>query len=236
MLQIQLTGFLDKDTARFCKELWALCLSAQSNPLGVPKELLEAKKLELIQEKVLNCLSQFPSHLGLTNALRSKLRRLPQKRNGGESRRSKETATSWTFVNENVLDEAYEAKAEATEEPIMVLDLDVIQDRPQGRLEGHLEGHLEGRLEGRLLPDVGAFLDTTIALVQEETLIPTFLPLAAVADQRMRDAALLLDEDPPHLILAPERPPAGVVEMRVNLLHNEEETEVTRQAAHARLL
>ena len=29
-----------------------LCLSAQGNPQGVPKELLEAKKLELIQEKV----------------------------------------------------------------------------------------------------------------------------------------------------------------------------------------
>lgn len=53
-MQIQLTGFLDKDTASFCKELWKLCLSAQSNPQGVPKELLEAKKLELIQEKV-NC-------------------------------------------------------------------------------------------------------------------------------------------------------------------------------------
>ncbi|KAI9878258.1 MAG: hypothetical protein M1830_001437 [Pleopsidium flavum] len=52
VLQIQLTGFLDKDTARFCKELWTLCLSAQSNPQGVPKELLEAKKLELIQEKI----------------------------------------------------------------------------------------------------------------------------------------------------------------------------------------
>ncbi|KAI0183284.1 PWI domain-containing protein [Xylaria flabelliformis] len=51
-LQIQLTGFLDKDTAPFCKELWKLCLSAQSSPQGVPKELLEAKKLELIQEKV----------------------------------------------------------------------------------------------------------------------------------------------------------------------------------------
>lgn len=51
-MQIQLTGFLEKDTAGFCKELWKLCLSAQSNPQGVPKELLEAKKLELIQEKV----------------------------------------------------------------------------------------------------------------------------------------------------------------------------------------
>lgn len=50
-LQIQLTGFLDKDTSKFCKELWSLCLSGQKNPQGVPKELLEAKKLELIQEK-----------------------------------------------------------------------------------------------------------------------------------------------------------------------------------------
>lgn len=51
-LQIQLTGFLDKDTPPFCKELWKLLLSAQSSPQGVPKELLEAKKLELMQEKV----------------------------------------------------------------------------------------------------------------------------------------------------------------------------------------
>ncbi|OTB08815.1 hypothetical protein M426DRAFT_7535 [Hypoxylon sp. CI-4A] len=51
-MQIQLTGFLDKDTAPFCKDLWNLCLSAQASPQGVPKELLEAKKMELIQEKV----------------------------------------------------------------------------------------------------------------------------------------------------------------------------------------
>lgn len=51
-MQIQLTGFLEKETAPFCKELWKLCLSAQTSPQGVPQELLEAKKLELIQEKV----------------------------------------------------------------------------------------------------------------------------------------------------------------------------------------
>jgi serine/arginine repetitive matrix protein 1 len=33
-------------------ELWKLLLSAQTSPQGVPKELLEAKKLELMQEKV----------------------------------------------------------------------------------------------------------------------------------------------------------------------------------------
>ncbi|KAI9828727.1 MAG: hypothetical protein M1832_001832 [Thelocarpon impressellum] len=51
-LQISLTGFLEKDTAQFCKELWNLCLSAQTSPQGVPKELLEAKKQELMQEKL----------------------------------------------------------------------------------------------------------------------------------------------------------------------------------------
>jgi serine/arginine repetitive matrix protein 1 len=51
-LQIQLAGFLDKDTASFCKDLWKLLLSAQDSPQGVPKELLEAKKQELLQEKV----------------------------------------------------------------------------------------------------------------------------------------------------------------------------------------
>jgi serine/arginine repetitive matrix protein 1 len=51
-LQIQLTGFLDKDTPTFCKDLWKLLRSAQTSPQGVPKELLEAKKLELMQEKV----------------------------------------------------------------------------------------------------------------------------------------------------------------------------------------
>lgn len=51
-IQIQLTGFLNKETPAFCKELWDLMLSAQDSPVGVPRELLEAKKLELQQEQV----------------------------------------------------------------------------------------------------------------------------------------------------------------------------------------
>lgn len=54
---------MDKDTAKFCKELWSLCLSAQENPQGVPKELLEAKKLELIQEKASYSIPSCASHL-----------------------------------------------------------------------------------------------------------------------------------------------------------------------------
>lgn len=58
-MQIQLTGFLDKDTPTFCKDLWKLLLSAQTSPQGVPKELLEAKKMELIQEKVRTSFARF---------------------------------------------------------------------------------------------------------------------------------------------------------------------------------
>ncbi|KAJ5111432.1 hypothetical protein N7532_001967 [Penicillium argentinense] len=50
-LQIQLTGFLDKDTPAFCKELWALCLDGQANPQGIPKKLLEEKKEALKKEQ-----------------------------------------------------------------------------------------------------------------------------------------------------------------------------------------
>lgn len=67
-LQIQLTGFLEKDTALFCKELWKLLLSAQASPQGVPKELLEAKKLELMQEKVNLDVSQTASTIILTTS------------------------------------------------------------------------------------------------------------------------------------------------------------------------
>ena len=52
MLQISLGGFLDKDAPSFCLKLWQLCLSAQDSPQGIPKQLLEAKKMELINEKV----------------------------------------------------------------------------------------------------------------------------------------------------------------------------------------
>ena len=51
-LQIALGGFLEKDAPNFAKELWKLCISGQNSPQGIPKELLEAKKLELIQERV----------------------------------------------------------------------------------------------------------------------------------------------------------------------------------------
>ncbi|GAA5896879.1 hypothetical protein JCM5296_002579 [Sporobolomyces johnsonii] len=46
-LQVLLTGFLEKKTPAFMEALWTLLLSAQSNPLRVPTELLEEKKREM---------------------------------------------------------------------------------------------------------------------------------------------------------------------------------------------
>lgn len=51
-LQLQLTPYLGADAATFCKELWSLCLSAQSSDSGVPQELVEARKAELLREQV----------------------------------------------------------------------------------------------------------------------------------------------------------------------------------------
>ncbi|KAJ5299885.1 hypothetical protein N7476_011442 [Penicillium atrosanguineum] len=51
-LQIQLTGFLDKDTSKFCKELWSLCLSGQENPQGIEAEkAAEASRRQKEQER-----------------------------------------------------------------------------------------------------------------------------------------------------------------------------------------
>ncbi|PWY98515.1 hypothetical protein BCV70DRAFT_201826 [Testicularia cyperi] len=46
-LQIQLTGFLEGQTAKFVKELWTLLLSAQDSPDGIPQVFVDKKKEEL---------------------------------------------------------------------------------------------------------------------------------------------------------------------------------------------
>ena len=60
-IQINLTGFLERNTPTFMAELWRLLISAQNNYsldaagkplLGVPQELLEEKKAEIITQRV----------------------------------------------------------------------------------------------------------------------------------------------------------------------------------------
>lgn len=43
-MQINLTGFMEKNTSLFMKELWRLVISASKNPQGIPDEILEEQK------------------------------------------------------------------------------------------------------------------------------------------------------------------------------------------------
>ena len=77
-----------------------LCLSAQSNPQGVPKELLEAKKLELIQEKVV--VFEIIVHCTLADvAARSTPRKLRRRLSGAKSPRDRGRGMSITFAKGN---------------------------------------------------------------------------------------------------------------------------------------
>ncbi|XP_019053952.1 PREDICTED: serine/arginine repetitive matrix protein 1-like [Nelumbo nucifera] len=51
-VQIHLTGFMEKNTGKFMKELWTLLLSAQKNASGVPQQFLDAKEEETRKKKV----------------------------------------------------------------------------------------------------------------------------------------------------------------------------------------
>ncbi|KAK9127008.1 hypothetical protein Scep_015854 [Stephania cephalantha] len=51
-IQIQLTGFMEKNTGKFMRDLWSLLLSAQKNASGVPQQFLDAKEDELRKKKV----------------------------------------------------------------------------------------------------------------------------------------------------------------------------------------
>lgn len=50
-MQINLTGFMTKDTPAFMSALWTLLIEAQDSPAGVPRSLVEEKKEELRQAK-----------------------------------------------------------------------------------------------------------------------------------------------------------------------------------------
>merc|ERR1719253_505322 len=51
MLQVNLTGFMERKAAPFCSELWQILLSAQDSPVGVPQEFIDKKKEDLKQKK-----------------------------------------------------------------------------------------------------------------------------------------------------------------------------------------
>lgn len=59
-IQISLTGFMEKNTGKFMKELWTLLLSAQNNSSGVPQQFLDAREAETKKKQVF-----LGSHSGL---------------------------------------------------------------------------------------------------------------------------------------------------------------------------
>lgn len=50
-LHINLTPFLEGRTGDFVLELWKMLLSAQENSLGIPKQVIEERKTELLRER-----------------------------------------------------------------------------------------------------------------------------------------------------------------------------------------
>merc|ERR1740121_3510659 len=51
MLQVNLTGFMERKAAPFVSELWQHLLSAQESPVGVPQEFIDKKKEDLKVKK-----------------------------------------------------------------------------------------------------------------------------------------------------------------------------------------
>src|SRR5690554_2837152 len=51
-MQINLQGFLDKNSQVFVLELWKLLISAQNSLGGIPQQFLDHTKEELLQRKV----------------------------------------------------------------------------------------------------------------------------------------------------------------------------------------
>ena len=179
MLQIQLTGFLDKDTAKFCRELWLLCLSAQSNPQGVPKELLEAKKLELIQEKVGSFFTLVEVCAHVYSRLKPK--RLPKKLSAAKSRKSNETAISRAFAKESEANEVEAVVVAEAAETIMIT----------------IGGHHE--IRDRLLLD-GEAHRVSAALHPAVTSILIFLLVGVAVDQMKGGVGHPLQRDQIHIL------------------------------------
>ncbi|ODQ65994.1 PWI domain-containing protein [Nadsonia fulvescens var. elongata DSM 6958] len=51
LIQLQLKGFLEDDAGSFCSQVWDLLLSAQIDSHGIPEQLLEEKKQQIVRER-----------------------------------------------------------------------------------------------------------------------------------------------------------------------------------------
>ncbi|ODV95271.1 hypothetical protein PACTADRAFT_50016 [Pachysolen tannophilus NRRL Y-2460] len=51
-IYLQIKSFLEEDALKFVKQLWDLLISAQDDPDGIPSELLEMRKKEILQAQI----------------------------------------------------------------------------------------------------------------------------------------------------------------------------------------
>lgn len=51
-IQLNLNGFLEDNSGKFCKELWELLVAAQEDKDGIPPQLIAIKKEQMEQERV----------------------------------------------------------------------------------------------------------------------------------------------------------------------------------------
>lgn len=51
-IQLNLNGFLEDNSGKFCKELWELLVAAQEDKDGIPPQLVAIKKEQMEQERV----------------------------------------------------------------------------------------------------------------------------------------------------------------------------------------
>jgi hypothetical protein len=123
-------------------------LSAQSNPQGVPKELLEAKKLELIQEKVIMT-AQNLRHNGL-HKHRLKLKKRPRNLESEEMTNSVGNARLTISEIENAVIEVAEVAEEIPGEAVE--EIEILTEEPGVDLsDAHSvirDPHLVGEIQG----------------------------------------------------------------------------------------
>ena len=222
-MQIQLTGFLDKDTASFCKELWNLCLSAQSSPQGVPKELLEAKKLELIQEKVcyiyieLPCLFFTSDRSKLTSSTRSTPTRLRRSCESNERIKSAAIGNLPRFENANAENAASEVVGEIIGVEAVVVAIGRTTIAAEVSVEVEPGPHLPHR-GGTLTKETEMAIDTSRKAAAEIDMIPGVAVRPRALPRPTRETLTLLVRDPDRVVTLPTVLEGGTVGLAAHLV------------------
>ncbi|KAL5169335.1 Serine/arginine repetitive matrix protein 1 [Glycine soja] len=96
-VQIQITGFMEKNTGKFMKELWMLLLSAQKNASGVPQQFLDAKEEELLKKKAESDLIASEIQRKTDNEDREIMEERLKKLDGGFDSKDNDTASDPTL-------------------------------------------------------------------------------------------------------------------------------------------